>query len=120
MFDRIGVPQPGSLEESVLLRVWNKRKQIERLQGLALLLSGYGEGFRQKAGQLFDSAWDLMLPKTGDVRGLESHEKDAVSFLQKLVQQGTAFKITPDKAHGMTRIRSRLNRLRRASQKKRR
>ncbi len=114
MFDKAGVPQPGSLEESLLLRVWYRRQQIERLQSLALLLSGQSD-LMKKASEAFDSAWDMMLPKTGDMRSLEIHEKDAVAFLKRLAD-GTAFRITPDQAHGFTRIRSRLNRMRKAGE----
>lgn len=102
---------PGTLEEAIIIRTWALRKQIGQQYQLAQLLASLGPDYRQEATKHFDQASNLELPRRGDVRALDAREKEMMKYLSSLTGKG--LRITPNKAHGFARVRSRLQRAQR-------
>lgn len=104
---------PGTLEEAIIIRTWAMRKQISQQYKLAQLLASQGPDLRQEAAKHFEQASNLELPRRGDVRALDAREKEMMGYLKSLTGKG--LRITPNKAHGFQRVRSRLQRAQRAN-----
>ena len=103
LFEKAERPKPGSLQESLIIAVWRRRREIQFLLSKASLLATKD---LEAADKLFNEARELEFPTTGDLRALMGDEKKAVEFLKSMTKM--AFRVKTDPRLEMGRLRSRL------------
>jgi hypothetical protein len=100
-FEKSGKPRAGTLEESLMIAVWNRQREVQYLLETAKFLAPYDA---KKASEYFNNAMELAFPKGGDIRALAPQEKQVVEFMNKMAGKAFSIKKAPD----WTRVKSRL------------